>query len=38
MMDRHSDALERGDPYYSPNLTLEHENFMLSGRSGARAG
>ena len=38
MMDRHSDALERGDPYYSPNLTLEHENFMLSGRFGARVG
>jgi len=32
MMDRHREALERGDPYYNPNLTLEHENFMLSGR------
>jgi GT2 family glycosyltransferase len=32
MMKRHRDVLEAGDPYYNPNLTLEHENFMLSGR------
>ena len=22
-------ALDAGDPYYNPNLTLEHENFTL---------
>ena len=29
MMDRHQATLTAGDPYYNPNLTLEHENFML---------
>ena len=29
MMDRHQATLTDGDPYYNPNLTLEHENFML---------
>ena len=32
MMERHEGVLKNGDPYYNPNLTLEHENFMLSGR------
>ncbi|MEM8547081.1 MAG: glycosyltransferase, partial [Pseudomonadota bacterium] len=27
---RHGALLERGDPYYSPNLTLAGENFRLS--------
>jgi GT2 family glycosyltransferase len=31
MLDRHSGALGKGDPYYNPNLTLEHENFRLAG-------
>jgi GT2 family glycosyltransferase len=32
MLERHAKALERGDPYYNPNLTLAHEDFSLSGR------
>jgi len=31
MLKRHADVLQQGDPYYSPNLTLEHENFCMSG-------
>jgi GT2 family glycosyltransferase len=31
MLERHGEALRYGDPYYNPNLTLEHENFSLSG-------
>jgi hypothetical protein len=26
---RHAGALERGDPYYNPNLTLDREDFSL---------
>lgn len=26
---RYAELLEKGDPYYSPNLTLERENFSL---------
>jgi GT2 family glycosyltransferase len=32
MLERHGPTLAAGDPYYNPNLTLEHENFSLSGR------
>ncbi len=28
-MDKWGDVLAKGDPYYNPNLTLEHENFSL---------
>lgn len=28
-LDRHSDILAKGDPYYNPNLTLEREDFGL---------
>ena len=28
--ERHAAFLERGDPYYNPNLTLAEENFTLS--------
>jgi len=31
MLERHAEVLRYGDPYYNPNLTLEHENFSLSG-------
>lgn len=31
MLKRHANVLQQGDPYYSPNLTLEHENFCMSG-------
>jgi len=27
--EKHAELLEKGDPYYSPNLTLEKENFTL---------
>jgi len=27
MKKRHADILTKGDPYYNPNLTLEHEDF-----------
>ncbi len=27
MMDKHKEILQKGDPYYNPNLTLDHENF-----------
>jgi GT2 family glycosyltransferase len=30
MLKRHADILEAGDPYYSRNLTLLHENFSMS--------
>jgi GT2 family glycosyltransferase len=29
MWERHADILEKGDPYYNPNLTLEAEDFGL---------
>lgn len=32
MLQRHAGVLGQGDPYYNPNLTLEHENFSLAGR------
>lgn len=28
--ERWDDALKAGDPYYNPNLTLEHEDFRLA--------
>jgi GT2 family glycosyltransferase len=33
MLERHAGILQAGDPYYSPNLTLEHENFSMSARA-----
>ena len=32
MLRRHASVLGNGDPYYNPNLTLEHEDFSLDGR------
>lgn len=32
MLERHAGVLEAGDPYYSRHLTLEHEDFSMSGR------
>ena len=32
MKKRHSTLLKKGDPYYNPNLTLQHEDFSLSSR------
>ncbi len=29
MMDKHREILQKGDPYYNPNLTLKYENFSL---------
>lgn len=34
-MDRWSDALEAGDPYYNPNLTLLREDFSFRAEDGA---
>lgn len=33
MEQRHADLLESGDPYYNPQLTLEHEDFSLAQRN-----
>jgi glycosyltransferase involved in cell wall biosynthesis len=29
MLKRHAEVFNAGDPYYNPNLTLEHEDFSL---------
>jgi len=33
MTNRHAEALQRGDPYYNQNLTLDHEDFSLKPAS-----
>jgi glycosyltransferase involved in cell wall biosynthesis len=30
LRERHADILERGDPYYNPNLTHDDENYSLA--------
>ena len=30
-----SDFLQKGDPYYNPNLTLDHEDFSIDPRKNA---
>jgi len=32
MKKRHGDILEKGDPYYNINLTLDKEDFSLGRR------
>ena len=29
LFQRHREILEKGDPYYNPNLTLDREDFSL---------